>query len=33
MKTIIGVRLRKTGKVYYFDPGKAKLNVRRLCNR
>ena len=27
MKTIIGVRLRKIGKVYYFDPGKAKLNI------
>lgn len=26
MKTIIGVRLKKIGKVYYFDPGKYKLN-------
>ncbi|MCI8396803.1 MAG: stage 0 sporulation family protein [Clostridia bacterium] len=27
MKTIVGVRLKKIGKVYYFDPGKYKLNV------
>ena len=27
MKTIIGVRLKKIGKVYYFDPGKEKLNI------
>ena len=27
MKTIIGVRLKKIGKVYYFDPGEEKLNV------
>ena len=27
MKTIIGVRLKKIGKVYYFDPGKNILNV------
>ncbi len=27
MKTIIGVRLKKIGKVYYFDPGKYKLNI------
>lgn len=26
MKTIIGVRLKKIGKVYYFDPGKCVLN-------
>lgn len=27
MKTIIGVRLKKIGKVYYFDPGKERLNI------
>lgn len=27
MKTIVGVRLKKIGKVYYFDPGKYKLNI------
>lgn len=27
MKTIVGVRLKKIGKVYYFDPGKTKLNI------
>lgn len=27
MKTIVGVRLKKIGKVYYFDPGDSKLNV------
>ena len=27
MKTIVGVKLKKIGKVYYFDPGKYKLNV------
>lgn len=27
MKTIVGVRLKKIGKVYYFDPGRAKLNI------
>jgi len=27
LKTIIGVRLKKIGKVYYFDPGKEKLNI------
>lgn len=27
MKTIIGVRLKKTGKVYYFDPDKNELNI------
>ncbi len=27
MKTIVGVRLKKIGKVYYFDPGKMKLNI------
>ena len=32
MKIIIGVRLRRIGKVYYFDPGKEMLNVRRFCN-
>lgn len=30
MKTIIGVRFRQAGKVYYFDPGKAKLE-RNQC--
>ena len=25
MKTIIGVRFRQAGKVYYFNPGKYKL--------
>ena len=32
MITIVGVRLKKIGKVYYFDPGDNKLNVRRFCN-
>ncbi len=27
MKTIIGVRLKKIGKVYYFDPKGYKLNI------
>ena len=27
MKTIIGVRLKKIGKVYYFDPGENVLKV------
>ena len=27
MKTIIGVRLKKIGKVYYFDPENYNLNV------
>ena len=27
MKTIVGVRLKKIGKVYYFDPGTWKLNI------
>ena len=27
MKTVIGVRLKKIGKVYYFDPENKKLNV------
>lgn len=27
MKTIIGVRLKKNGKVYYFDPENYKLNI------
>lgn len=27
MKTIIGVRLKKIGKVYYFDPGDKVLNI------
>ena len=26
MKTVIGVRLRRPGKVYYFDPGNRKIN-------
>lgn len=26
MKTVIGVRLRKPGKVYYFDPGNKNIN-------
>lgn len=27
MKTIVGIRIKKPGKVYYFDPGKYKYNV------
>lgn len=27
MKTIVGVRLKKSGKVYYFDPGDCELKV------
>ena len=27
MVTIVGIRIKKPGKVYYFDPGKWKLNV------
>ncbi|MBR1802363.1 MAG: stage 0 sporulation family protein [Clostridia bacterium] len=27
MKTIIGVRFRKPGKIYFFDPGKLQLNM------
>ena len=27
MKTIVGVRLKKIGKIYYFDPGKEILNI------
>ena len=26
MKTVVGVRLRKPGKIYYFDPGNRKIN-------
>ena len=26
MKTVIGVRLRRPGKVYYFNPGNKKIN-------
>lgn len=32
MQTIIGVRLKKIGKIYYFDPGDNELNVRRFRN-
>jgi len=27
MKTIVGIRLKKPGKIYYFDPGDLKLNI------
>ncbi len=27
MKTIVGIRIKKPGKVYYFDPGKYRYNV------
>lgn len=27
MKTIVGIRIKKPGKVYYFDPGKYRFNV------
>ena len=27
MKTIVGIRIKKPGKVYYFDPGKDKFNI------
>ncbi len=27
MKTIVGIRIKKPGKVYYFDPGKYTFNV------
>lgn len=26
MKTVIGVRLRRPGKIYYFNPGNKKIN-------
>ncbi len=26
MKTIVGIRIKKPGKIYYFDPGEEKLN-------
>ena len=25
--TIVGIRIKKPGKVYYFDPGKYKFNI------
>ena len=28
MKVIIGVRFRKPGKVYFFDPGNLHVNVK-----
>ena len=28
MKTIVGVRFRKPGKVYFFDPGYIQLNLK-----
>lgn len=28
MKTIVGVRFRKPGKVYFFDPGYIKLKIK-----
>ena len=27
LKTIIGVRFRKPGKIYFFDPGQLQLNM------
>ncbi len=27
MKTIVGIRIKKPGKIYYFDPGEEKLNT------
>ncbi len=27
MKTIVGIRIKKPGKVYYFDPGKYQFNI------
>ncbi|MCI9365566.1 MAG: stage 0 sporulation family protein [Clostridia bacterium] len=27
MQTIVGIRLKKPGKIYYFDPGELKLNI------
>lgn len=27
MKTIIGVRFKKPGKIYFFDPGKARVKI------
>ena len=27
MKTIVGIRIKKPGKIYYFDPGEEKLNI------
>ena len=27
MKTIVGIRLKKPGKIYYFDPGELKLDI------
>ena len=26
MKTIVGIRIKKPGKIYYFDPGEEKLD-------
>ena len=28
MKNIVGVRFKKTGKVYFFDPGYIQLNLK-----
>ena len=27
MRTIVGIRIKKPGKIYYFDPGKEELNI------
>lgn len=32
MKNIVGVRFKKPGKIYFFDPGGAKIEKRRICN-
>ena len=27
MKTIVGIRFKKPGKIYFFDPGDIKLKI------
>lgn len=32
MKNIVGVRFKKPGKIYFFDPEGLKIERRKLCN-
>ena len=33
MKTVIGVKFRKPGKVYFFDPENMQIKKEKLCYR
>lgn len=32
MKNIVGVRFKKPGKIYFFDPQGLKIEKRKLCD-